>query len=168
MQSQAYENNLRLLEQGLVLLESLDRDAYSMKSPMGASVGSHIRHIVDFYQCFLRDVPSLQFDYDCRARDADVEQDVDVAVSRLRAIRESFGAATFDPDATCLCKTEASQPPEFAPSTIRRELQHLHAHTVHHFALISYILTGYGIPVPNGFGVAPSTLAYLQEESLAG
>ncbi|MBL8021436.1 MAG: DinB family protein [Leptospirales bacterium] len=168
MQSQAHENNLRLLEQGLALLENLDKAAYSVKSPLGASVGSHIRHIVDFYQCFLRDVASLQFDYDCRARDAVVEQDLDVAVRRLKAILDSFGAATFDPQAECLCKTEASQPPEFARSTIQRELQHLHAHTVHHFALISYILTAYGISIPNGFGIAPSTLAYLQEESLAG
>ena len=65
-------------------------------------------------------------------------------------------------------KAEASAPALFALSSVERELQFLSAHTVHHYALISYVLTERGIKVPAGFGLAPSTLQHLRTESLAG
>ncbi|MCE9596617.1 MAG: DinB family protein [Spirochaetia bacterium] len=168
MSSQAFDNNVRLLQEGLDLLGTLNQSAYSMKSPLGASVGNHVRHIVDFYLSFLKTLPSGKFDYDSRSRDSEVEQNLDVAMQRISTILERLTSTHLDLDAECLCKTEASQPPEFSKSTIKRELQHLHAHTIHHYALISYVLSVHGVTVPHGFGVAPSTLAFLQEESLAG
>jgi len=50
-------------------------------------------------------------------------------------------------------------------STVRRELQYLQSHTIHHFALISMILRLQGLRPADDFGVAPSTLQYLQKQN---
>ena len=47
-------------------------------------------------------------------------------------------------------------------SSINRELQYLVAHTVHHYALIGFILRLQGIVPPEDFGIAPSTLQHFQ------
>ena len=49
-------------------------------------------------------------------------------------------------------------------STIRRELQFLVSHTVHHYALIGLILKTMDVSVPENFGVAPSTLKHEQSQ----
>ena len=55
---------------------------------------------------------------------------------------------------------------EWCASTGRRELQFLLSHSVHHYAIIAMICGQHEIEVPEGFGVAPSTLKY--RESTAG
>ena len=44
-----------------------------------------------------------------------------------------------------------------------RELLFLISHTVHHFALIAFMLRSFGIEPGDKFGVAPSTLRYRQD-----
>ncbi|MDH3494762.1 MAG: hypothetical protein OEM82_14505, partial [Acidobacteriota bacterium] len=46
------------------------------------------------------------------------------------------------------------------PTSLARELEFLHSHTVHHYALIAAKLGSMNIEVPFEFGVAPSTLKY--------
>ncbi|MEP0552783.1 MAG: hypothetical protein ABJE29_00430, partial [Balneola sp.] len=52
-------------------------------------------------------------------------------------------------------------------SSIRRELQFLVSHTVHHYALIGLILKTMDVEVPEDFGVAPSTLKHESEQETA-
>ena len=50
---------------------------------------------------------------------------------------------------------------EWSQTSVRRELQFLLSHTIHHYALIVAIAVRHGIvDFPEGFGVAPSTLNY--------
>jgi hypothetical protein len=49
-------------------------------------------------------------------------------------------------------------------STAARELQFLVSHTVHHYALIAFILRANGIDPGADFGVAPSTLAHRKSQ----
>ena len=53
-----------------------------------------------------------------------------------------------------------ADPEPWSQSTIRRELQYLQAHTVHHYALIAFILRLQGREPAASFGVAPSTLRH--------
>jgi len=50
--------------------------------------------------------------------------------------------------------------PEWCTSSVRRELQFLLSHTVHHHALVKEMLRGRGRTVDGTFGVAPSTLEH--------
>ncbi len=54
---------------------------------------------------------------------------------------------------------------QWSHSTVRRELQFLLSHTVHHFALIAVLLERFEIAVPDDFGIAPSTLKYWQAQA---
>ena len=54
---------------------------------------------------------------------------------------------------------------QWSHSTVRRELQFLLSHTVHHFALIAVLLERFSIAVPDDFGIAPSTLKHWQAQS---
>ena len=51
------------------------------------------------------------------------------------------------------------------PSTIGRELMYAVAHAIHHYALIGVMCGLMGVPVPAGFGVAPSTLKHQTDEA---
>jgi hypothetical protein len=52
-------------------------------------------------------------------------------------------------------------------STVGRELMYAVAHAIHHYALIAVMCGMLEVPVPAGFGVAPSTLKYHAEQPKA-
>ena len=65
------EQNLHFLRQGVDLLRRLDDETYAdpgSDRPRAAGVGSHFRHCLDFYHCFLRDLEGGRIDYDRRDR----------------------------------------------------------------------------------------------------
>ncbi len=159
---------LDLLEKASRLVETLSDSDYAARSPLGASVGSHLRHIIDFYRCFLRDEASGRIDYDNRQRDSELERSRTRAISALRTITESLRGQSWTEGATVEVHIEATHPPDFTLSTRDREIQFILSHTIHHLALISYILTERGVSVPPDFGFAPSTLEHMRAESLAG
>ena len=53
----------------------------------------------------------------------------------------------------------------FMESSVSRELQVLSSHTVHHFALIAVTLRAQGVQMDPDFGMAPSTLRYLESKT---
>jgi uncharacterized damage-inducible protein DinB len=161
-------DNAKLLEQGLALLAELSNDDFAAISPLGASVGGHFRHILDFYACFLKGISASTIDYDQRERDSGVESSRELCLQAARTLLAGLQALSLSAETALRVKAEASAPALFAISSVERELQFLSAHTVHHFALISYVLTERGLKVPAGFGMAPSTLEHLRTESLAG
>ena len=66
-----------------------------------------------------------------------------------------------DPDPEMTLRVRSEIEPELVMnSTLARETEFVHSHTVHHYALIAAKLKSVGIEVPDEFGVAPSTLRY--------
>jgi hypothetical protein len=66
------------------------------------------------------------------------------------------------------CKTSyASSGSQQSPSTVGREIMYSVAHAVHHYALIGIMAGLMGIPLPAGFGVAPSTIKHHQQTARA-
>src|SRR2546428_3722278 len=87
-QSVLIDSNIRWLRQALSLLNRLDDVTYST-SPNGFAphrAGGHLRHIVEFYQCFLKGVETLHIDYDARPRDESIEQSRAAASAAIRSI----------------------------------------------------------------------------------
>src|ERR1044071_7865452 len=62
--------NIRWLRQALRLLERLDDTSYAEIAPGFAPhrAGAHLRHVVEFYECFLDGMKSSHIDYDARRR----------------------------------------------------------------------------------------------------
>ncbi len=152
--------NVQLLDQSLRLLPSLDAAAYR-------HVGPQLRHIIEFYECFLAGLRDGVIDYDARRRDVALEQCRDAAAQRIRGI--AFSLMRVRDDRLLLVRMEdapAGLEDVLLPSSTSRELQSLMSHTTHHFALIAMMLRTRGLAVERDFGVARSTLRY-QERTAA-
>ena len=162
------EPNLKVLSQAADLLAGLDDEVFSRACPLapGGSIGKHLRHCLDFYDCFLGGLPTGMVDYTHRDRDARVEIERLAALQRLEEISAQLEALETGTHRPILVREEAAPgeaEPGWSGSTVQRELQFLLSHTVHHFALVGIFLRAFGLTPDEAFGVAPSTLRHRRE-----
>ena len=149
--------NLEWLRQASELLNRLSSPAYG-------EVSRHIRHILEFYECFLDGLPAGRIDYDARRRDQSLERSAVAADARIESLSDRLKSAPeLRGDALVWVRLEES----CATSSVGRELQVLSSHTVHHFALIALTLRALGVAVNPKFGVASSTLRYREAKAEA-
>jgi uncharacterized damage-inducible protein DinB len=157
-------SNVELLEQALLVIEGLDDRIFTRTVPGIPSlrVGVHLRHVLEFYECFLDGIPSRVIDYEQRRRDRRVETSRTAAVAKTAAIMRRLDtfSVDFHDGEVAVRPEDAPNANEFLRSTIARELQVLNSHTIHHFALIAVTLQALGVSVSPSFGVARSTLRY--------
>jgi hypothetical protein len=161
--------NIHVLNQASELVDMLDDQTYCHPTfGPRSGIGVHLRHALDFYLLFLDGLQTAQIDYDRRARDKRVEQDrayahdlIDEIIGRLRAISDVETGVRVKVDIAA----DASDPHSYAGSTVKRELQALVGHTIHHYALITYALKVQGREPAAGFGIAPSTLDHWQKQA---
>ncbi len=160
------EDTIGCLQQAVDLISELPADLYTQSCPIsyGSSVGGHFRHCLDHYQRFLVDLPTGRIDYDNRERDPQVEKQPHYAAAVLRGIimgLEHIEEEQLDQPLTI--KMESGSASEWSRSSIRRELQFLLSHSIHHFALLATILRFFNYQeIPPTFGVAPSTYQHQQ------
>lgn len=163
--------NIELIRQGIRLLEALPDEAYFSQTAAGAlapTVGPHFRHCLDFYVCFLDGLELRVVDYGSRSRSTELERDRPVAIKALESVAERL--TKLDSDAVSEPLQLRREPAEdddreqWLGSSVGRELQFLSSHTIHHYALIALALRMADHPVPDDFGVAPSTLEHWRRE----
>jgi len=163
--------NIAFLEQGIDLLAGLTNELYVRTRPpaFGSAVGPHMRHNLDHYVCFLNGWRAGEVDYDSRERDRQVETDRDYCGAQIQTIIQGLREVSDeDGERRIRVKMDEGGPaPElqWSHTTVKRELQFLVSHTVHHYALIAVLLKLEGKALPAGFGVAPSTLRYEEKRS---
>jgi hypothetical protein len=168
------EMNVTWLRQALDLLDTLTKRDF-VTSPEGMPphrVGSHLRHVIEFYECFLEGVEGFHIDYDARRRDEELGSSHVVAIARIGALIQRLeNSPILRSDSVIFVKMEDSDAFELSDpylmSSIGRELMTLSSHTIHHFALIAMTLRGLGLAVAPTFGVAPSTLRYMASKRAA-
>jgi len=157
------ETNIRWLRQALALLDRVNDRAYA-DPPAGFAphrAGGHLRHILEFYQCFLDGISTLHIDYDSRPRDRAVEVSRAAAAATIRSlVLRLESSPDLRCDATLWVREEDGD--QFLESSLNRELQVLSSHTIHHFALLALTLRLHGLEMDPDFGMAPSTLRYLR------
>lgn len=152
--------NIRWLQQALSLLGRVDEAAF-VNSPPGLAphrAGSHLRHVLEFYECFLDGLAGCRIDYDARRRDHEIERSRHAAGAKICSILRRLEALTFLEDRMLEVRVENGD--GYLASSVGRELQALSSHTIHHFALIAVTLRLHGIQVDPAFGMSPSTLRY--------
>lgn len=157
------ETGVRLLRQAESLVDRIDGRSYAHPPAEMAPhrVGGHMRHILEFYECFLDGVSSGSVDYDARKRDLAVETDPSAALVKIRILIQRLRRSAFHDEMPVRVRMEDGDC--FLVSSAARELQVLSSHTIHHFALIALVLRAMRIPIDRDFGMAPSTLRHLAE-----
>lgn len=145
-------------------LGSLSREEYSRPITMlhGATIGQHVRHILDMFLCVARDLPQGIVNYESRQRDPLIETDPTRAISTMEKLLAELPAQDRPLEVEGSYDVGSGTPVR-ARSTYHRELLYNFEHTVHHMALIRIGLMALGhVDVPEGFGVAPSTMKHRQ------
>ena len=167
--------NTNTLASAAALIKKLPKDKYNhVERPYFEScLGKHMRHILDHYLCFARDLDSGVIDYEQRNRDTRLESDREYTLCVIADICHFLNSLESrsggdSPVKVLLCNDVSLPLGEATHSSIRRELQFLQGHAVHHYALIATMLRFYGLEVAREFGIAPSTLVHEEaiEETL--
>ena len=174
MAYQLIDDNIVLLKSAIELLNSFNDSQYSMRqvNESKSGVGPHLRHVIDHYHCMLMGVIGDKIDYDHRERADTIESSVSRATEVMHELIAGLeGAKSFSKDKKFAVRMDCGTNNEndvqaWCESTLGRELQFLVSHTVHHFAIIDIYCQVMGISVPEGFGIAPSTLKYMQCSSI--
>jgi uncharacterized damage-inducible protein DinB len=155
-----------VLLQGKDLLENLSQEEFLAPHPLGngASVGAHYRHCLDHFRQLAAGVEIGTVDYDARARDSRLETDRHAALAATEALRSSAcklrRLGEEDPLEVRCGVTYEGEEAGSASSTLGREMMFCISHAIHHYALIAILLRSSQKNVPEGFGVAPSTMRY--------
>ncbi|MEX2511529.1 MAG: hypothetical protein WD398_01375 [Cyclobacteriaceae bacterium] len=148
------------------LLENLTEDQYQYPSAFlsGASIGQHIRHIIEFYTCltkaYMEDGP---VNYDGRKRDHGLEKKPLEAINVIDQIIGCLGTKKIAGDTVLLANYTVNETQICSiPSSFQRELAYCLEHSIHHQALIKIGLFEQGLSelICPDFGVAPSTIKF--------
>ncbi len=168
--------NRHLLEQlrdAMLAIEAVvdeNRTAiYSSAIPIigGASIGAHVRHILDFYSAFYLGLKKGKINYDDRTRNSNIENKLGSGLIQLHATVEQLEIVSnlSNRPVEIFASIDVNETVNYKMSCLSRELQTLHSHTTHHMAIIAIILKLNDIDVDCHFGKAPSTIQYENELS---
>jgi len=146
---QSIKNNL---SENIELLRQLTNDEFKQKNPelSNATIGEHMRHIIELFGCLFENYDYGLINYDDRKRDVLLQTDKNEAI----AIIEKYLLELEKP----------ISPIELLQTNYYRELIYNLEHSIHHQALIKVALHSLPhIKIPSSFGVAPSTLEYRKQ-----
>jgi uncharacterized damage-inducible protein DinB len=162
-----------VLHQGESLLREIDNEKYTRKLPtaFSSAIGGHYRHCLDHFESLLRGLDADDVNYDHRDRDPRIENDREFALAETRRILracQSIPARFLDCSVNVRSQVNYGlDQASLIRSTVGREFMYAVAHTIHHYALIAIMCGLLDVSVPEGFGVAPSTLKYQGEQQKA-
>ena len=146
-------------------LHQLSGEEYTRpsKTLFHASIGQHVRHIIELFLCLEKGYDSGIVNYEKRKRDYQIETDKELATSLLKEIYQDIDRSNKD---ISLEADDYCDPMEIVsiPSNYYRELAYNLEHTIHHMALIRIGINEISsVRLPEEFGVAYSTFKYRQQ-----
>lgn len=164
------QGNAAIITQIRHLLDQLPQPAYTRPLDVlhGSSVGQHFRHILDFYQCLLRDIPTGTVNYAHRDRNPLMESLPEAAGEMFEKLSDAIQALDDSNPLTVLGDFSAQIEDDQRPalhSSVGRELMYAHDHAVHHLALIRIGIkeAAPGIGFDPHLGYAPATVQHRAE-----
>jgi len=152
---------LQNLERGKKLVIDVDDSQFKDNSvaPYYSSIGIHMRHVLDVFDCIFDGLPTKRIDLTDRKRNTLIEQDKELCMSYFDRINDKLCALSDEElemtvgvhDDLGLGKLEAKY-------SLAAILIQAHSHAIHHFASIGYIIHQLGISLPDDdFGYNPTT-----------
>ncbi len=146
-------------------LELLNEGQYThaSKTLSNATIGQHVRHIVEMFICLEDGYDSGTVNYEKRKRDIIIETKKEVACSLLKTIYEGLQKENKSLVLQGAYNDDTDEVIEF-DTNYYREIAYNLEHTIHHMALIKVgIREVSDMEIPEGFGVASSTIKFRNE-----
>lgn len=157
----------QLLSVQSILSQIKDED-YNASLTMlkGASIGKHIRHIVEFYECLLFNNLDNIVNYDSRKRNFLLEESVKYTEDFITEIIDTLEKIKSNKRILLVSKYQDQS--ISMESSIYREITYNIEHTVHHLAIMSIVIPLHFdyINLSTNFGYADSTIQYLESQKV--
>lgn len=157
--TQTTKNLFTQIENALQLICS-KQYAYSNPLMGNATIGQHVRHVIELYEEMLNGYRTGEINYEKRQRNFLIETDIEYAATQMNFLADMLNL----PDKSLLLTTGYAVDNESSTTITTnyvREMIYNIEHTIHHMALIRIAFkSAFNIELNNEFGVAPSTLKY--------
>jgi hypothetical protein len=125
-----------------------------------ATIGQHVRHIIELFQCLEAGYKTGIVNYEKRKRDVAIETNSIMAIELMQKLYDDIKMPD-KPMQLIANYDEHSDEQIIIQTNYFRELVYNLEHAVHHMALIRVGLSVVGVhEVPHDFGVATSTIKY--------
>jgi hypothetical protein len=159
-------NSIEILKQLSLLLKKLDSTQYSEPLSIfnGSSIGGHVRHVIEFYECLLGSSETQTVSYGARKRDLQIEQNINYAIACIDLILAKLSQKMNNEcDLQIQFETDEGQ---IVSTTFEREEIYLVEHSIHHFAIIRIGVQANfpNIIINKDFGVAFSTIQHRKKQ----
>lgn len=154
------KSSLQTLKKSKALLDTLTDDTLCNKSvsPYYSSIGTHIRHILDFYDCIFNIKLENKIDLTARSRNKEVETSCCNAKKYLDSIIDRLMNFELDMKDFILVTDDLGLGNVEIPYSYGALFSQANSHTIHHYAIINYILEGLNISIKDSdFGYNPTT-----------
>lgn len=127
-----------------------------------SSIGTHLRHVIEYFQCFLRGMEHGVVDYDARPRDAQLELDPHYTIMTLKALISKCASVTLDRTVLEVKESISTSAAPFVmvASTREREAVFLVSHLTHHLGMIKLLAERQHIMLGADIGKAAATLMH--------
>ncbi|MBP6455491.1 MAG: hypothetical protein KA275_02075 [Chitinophagaceae bacterium] len=127
-----------------------------------STIGMHVRHIIEFYQCLADNNSTGIISYDDRIRNSQFENDLEFTISYLDILIEKISSIENNENLILLNDNTFTGNKLEIKTNTNRELTYLIEHTIHHLAIIKMAYTSnfQEIIFDDDFGVAFSTIKY--------
>ena len=125
--------------------------------PYNSCIGSHIRHILDFYSCIFNGIDEKEVDLTRRNRDSIIEGSCELALNEVeRTAMKLAELRTRNAQMIIAVTDDLGEGKLTIDYTLGALLAQANSHTIHHYAIINYMLDRLGIK-HEGLGYNPST-----------
>lgn len=156
------QENLNEIKKVLLLLTD-EQYSYPSETLFGATIGQHVRHILEFYQSVLNGLDTKIVNYDNRKRNLLIETDNKYAIHVIDEINENLALDIVDEPYILegnFCAEEGKETQ--IKTTFFRELAYCLEHSIHHQALIKVGLLEVNCLsyIDETFGLAPATIRF--------
>ena len=127
-------------------------------SPYYSSIGTHVRHILDFYDCILNINSNNEIDLTARSRNKEVENCCNNAMQYLNTIINKIENVNLNSTDNIIVIDDLGLGKIEIPYTVGAVFAQANSHTIHHYAIINYIFERLGIQFNDeDFGYNPTT-----------
>lgn len=155
---EAIEKNLN---RGVQLVNCISDSDYSNTNtaPYYSSIGTHMRHILDVFDCIFEGLESGDINLIQRKRNELAENYTKFGIEYFSQVKEKLHCIKLeDFDRIVKVTDDLGLGVVSANFTLGAILIQAHSHAIHHFASIGYIISQLGIDLPDeDFGFNPTT-----------